>query len=74
MYNLKDMNQKKALAGGNPFDFVTFTKAYAKLSTVVQLYDPPYTDSTAAYKCIKDNISGWVEKAITRIQNTKTGK
>ena len=64
IHNLKDVNQRQALAGLNPFDYVSFTKTNAKLSTVVRLYDPPYQDSAAAYKYIKDNISGWVEAAI----------
>lgn len=64
IHNLKDVNQMQALQGGNPFDYVTFTKTNAKLSTVVSLYDPPYAGSTDVYKYIKDNISTWVEKAI----------
>lgn len=64
IHNLKDTNQRQSLPGGNPFDYVTFTKTNAKLSTVVKLYDSPYGDSTAVYKYIKDNMSTWVENAV----------
>jgi hypothetical protein len=41
IHNLKDRNGYQSLRGGNPFDYVTFTKNNVALSSVVKLYDPP---------------------------------
>src|SRR5712691_7675487 len=38
-HNLKDVNQHQTLQGGNPFDYVTFTKTKMQLSTVAKLYN-----------------------------------
>jgi hypothetical protein len=62
IYNLKDVNEKQSSKGKNPFDFLTFGDK--KFSSVVKLYDPPYTTSTYVYDHIKTNISDWVEEAV----------
>ncbi len=64
IHNLKDLNQSQSIRGGNPFDYVTLKKNNAALSTLVKLYDPPYTVSTDVYNYIKNNLASWVEEAI----------
>jgi hypothetical protein len=34
------------------------------LSSVAKTYDPPYSTSQNVYDHIKNNIDGWIEKAI----------
>jgi MTH538 TIR-like domain (DUF1863) len=63
IHNLKDSDKKQSSKGANPFDFITY--GAAKLSSVVKAYDPPSSDSTEAYAYIKENLSSWVETAIT---------
>ena len=48
-----------------PFDLITFGTNRSKLSTVVQAYDPPYSDSTEVYAYTRKHLSDWVEDAIT---------
>lgn len=67
IHELKDRNGDQSQKGGNPFDYITI--GGKKLSTIVQLYDPPYTNSTYVYDYIKKNISKWVEEAI-QIRNS----
>ena len=62
IHNLKDVNEKQSSKGKNPFDSLTFGDK--KFSSVVKLYDPPYTTSTYVYDHIKTNISDWVEEAV----------
>jgi hypothetical protein len=62
IHNLKDKDQNQSVRGGNPFDYLSIGEK--KLSSVVQLYDPPYTESTKVYAYIKGNLSEWVEEAI----------
>ena len=63
VHNLKDKDQKQAVKGGNPFDYVNVGQR--KLSSIAKAYDPPYVTSTDVYKYIKDNLSDWVETAIS---------
>jgi hypothetical protein len=65
IHNLKDSDKKQSTKGSNPFDWITFGTNKAKLSTVAKTYDPPYSDSTDVYAYIKNNLSDWVEAAIT---------
>ena len=62
IHNLKNSESKTSSKGTNPFDYV---KVDGKtLSSLVKVYDPPGTDSTAAYNHIKNNIESWIETAI----------
>jgi hypothetical protein len=49
IHSLKDKNQFQSLPGANPFASVTFTQSQKPISSVVKLYDPPYTTSNDAY-------------------------
>lgn len=64
IHNLKDSDQKQSFKGANPFDHITIGTNGPRLSTVVKAYDSPYSNSTQVYSYIKDNLSGWIEKAI----------
>lgn len=64
IHRLKNKDGDQSLAGGNPFGYVTLKKDNKPLSSIVKLYDPPYSGSTDVYDYIKKNISAWVEEAI----------
>lgn len=63
VHKLLDHNQQRSVAGDNPFDRLEFNDG-KKLSAIARIYDPPGTTSSAAYKHISDNLSGWIEAAI----------
>lgn len=67
IHNLLDENKNKSRKGSNPFDKITFNKN-SKLSSVVDSFDPPYTQSQDVHKWIKDNLSSKIEDAI-KIRN-----
>lgn len=64
IHKLKNSNGETSATGNNPFDHVTLNNGAKKLSSVVKVYDPPGTDSTAVYNHIKDNIEEWIETAV----------
>jgi len=65
IHKLKDKDKNQSSKGENPFDYITLGGTNKKLSSVVKVYNPPYSESTEAYAHIKDNLSDWVETAIT---------
>jgi hypothetical protein len=65
IHNLKNQQQLQSHKGGNPFGYLHFVQNPSKyLSSVAKLYDPPYSQSTAVYAYIKDNLAAWIEEAI----------
>lgn len=64
IHNLKDRHGNHAAYGENPFDRFTVNGGKKKLSSLVQLYDPPGWASTDVYAHIKDNLADWVDEAI----------
>lgn len=70
VHNLKNSDGFQASKGKNPFGefnidhFGEFNKIRTPMSSIVNAYDPPYSDSAKAYSYIKDNISSWIETAI----------
>ena len=64
IHKLKNSDQKQSTKGANPFDSITFDQNKVKLSTVVKVYDPPFSDSPNVYDYIKKNMADWVEAAI----------
>ena len=64
IHNLLNEVKCKSAPGANPFDKVTFTNSGKALSSIVTLYDPPFTQSTDVYADIKKRIEGLVENAI----------
>jgi len=69
IHRLKDFAQLQSQKGANPFDHITLGSTGKKLSTVVPVFDPPYSDSKDAYAYIKANLSDWIEKAISARSN-----
>lgn len=65
IHNLKCPRNGTCRKGKNPFDEFTFRDG-RKLSTVVQCYDP---NPVAAYRDIADNLSRWIDHAISNKAN-----
>ena len=65
VHNLKNHAQEQSSKGRNPFDDFTMKRDDAKLSSIVKVYDPPYTTSTNVYDYISKNLEDWVEEAIS---------
>lgn len=63
VHNLKDFNSTQANKGANPFAHIDVGEK--KMSSIVKAKDPIYTTSTKVYDYIKENISDWIEEAIT---------
>jgi hypothetical protein len=62
IHKLEDQNGDQSEKGKNPFE--DFAVEKENLSSIVKLYDPPYTRSSNVYKHIQENIANWVEEAI----------
>jgi len=63
IHNLRDPTTGTCKQGANPFD--GFTVGEKKLSALVKCYNPNPAD---AYNAIRNNISDWIELAITSRQ------
>lgn len=64
IHGLKNFAGETALAGSNPFDYITHGGSKKPLSQIVKLYDPVGADSKARYAWIADNLAAKVEEAI----------
>lgn len=64
IHRLKNLAGEQATKGNNPFSGFTVGENKTPLSSIVKLYDQPYTDSKLAYGHIKDNIADWIEEAV----------
>jgi hypothetical protein len=66
IHNLKDLSGFQSTKGRNPFDDFTLEVGgrTVKLSSVVKVYDPPFSTSKSVYKHIVNNVENWVETAI----------
>ncbi|MET0344114.1 MAG: TIR domain-containing protein [Polyangiales bacterium] len=60
VHALKDAKGQQTTKGESPFE--------PALAPLVQVYDPPETDSKLAYRYIADNLAKWVEKAVAARQ------
>lgn len=69
VHNLKNANGEQTSKGNNPFDDFTMKRNGKKLSSIVKVYDPPYSDSADVYDYIKNNLESWVEEAISIREN-----
>ncbi|MFJ8745065.1 TIR domain-containing protein [Embleya sp. NPDC127516] len=63
IHNLKNFQQQQSPKGSNPFAGINLQDG-RKLSSVVKVYDPPYSTSTLVYDHIKKNLERWVEESI----------
>jgi hypothetical protein len=50
--------------GLKPFDGFTMKGTQKKLSSIVQAYNPPYSNSKDVYAFISENLEDWIEEAI----------
>jgi hypothetical protein len=66
VHNLKCPRNGTCRKGSNPFDQITFTGSSTRLSSRISCYDP---SSFYAYTEIKENMEGWVERAIADAQS-----
>jgi Thoeris protein ThsB, TIR-like domain len=64
IHNLADMNGKQTAKGSNPFWNIRVGRSKARLSTVVNAYDPPRSTSKGTYSWIETNLPAMVENAI----------
>lgn len=62
IHGLKDATGKQITKGGNPF--WGYKVGEHSLSSIVPVYDPPYSLSTKVYSHIEKNLEDWVEEAI----------
>ena len=62
IHNLKDSSGKQSAKGSNPFAYVDVDGK--RMSSIVNAYDPPFSDSKDVYDYIKTNIAKWIEIAI----------
>jgi hypothetical protein len=65
IHRLKNLDGDQSLKGDNPFDFIVVGEPKVKMSSVVKVYNPPYSDSKEVYAYIKNNLADWVETAIS---------
>ena len=65
IHKLKDKDGNQSAKGRNPFDDLTMKRDNRKLSSIAKAYDPPYLTSTYVYGHIKENLTSWVEEAIS---------
>ncbi|HET6406245.1 MAG TPA: TIR domain-containing protein [Chthoniobacteraceae bacterium] len=65
IHRLKNSSSEQSTKGSNPFSHITIKNGTTSLSSIVKTYDPPYTGSQDAYAYIKDNLSAWIEEAVT---------
>ena len=63
IHNLEDRNGEQSAKGANPFYSIIVNGR--RLSNIVKDYDPPYKRSKRVYDHIANNISDWVEEAIS---------
>ena len=69
IHNLRDRDGFQSTKGKNPFDGFTLGNSQRKLSSIVPVYDPPYSDSKRVYNYIATHLAAWVEEAISIRKN-----
>lgn len=63
IHNLQDRIARQSYKGLNPFN--NFNINGTPFSSIINLYEPPYNDSTSVYNYIRQNIANWVDQAIS---------
>lgn len=67
VHNMKDLHGNTTGKGKNPFSRLSLGEQ--KLSDIVPVYDPPFSESKLVYGHIKENLAAWIEEAI-RVRNS----
>jgi hypothetical protein len=62
IHNLTDRYNQQSAKGANPFSSITVGQK--PMSSLVQVYDPPYIVSAQVRNYIADNLEAWVENSI----------
>jgi len=60
IHNLKDRNGRRAEKGADPFDGLLVEGRAVE----GRVYDPPFSDSTAVYEYIRNNVGQWISDAV----------
>jgi|SRR5579864_4586695 len=60
---MKDLDGEQS-SQFEPFDDFTMERGSAKLSSIVDAYDPPYSASKQIYDYIKDNLAESIDEVI----------
>jgi len=63
LHHLKNSAGNQVTKGSNPFYSITIGLDNKRMSTIVKVYDPPYTASTSVYNHIENNIASWADEA-----------
>jgi hypothetical protein len=69
IHRLKNFLALQSVKGTNPFTHFKMGNG-SSLAQLVQVYDPPVTDSKDVYKYIHDNLPAWVDEACTIRRNS----
>ena len=64
IHGLKNLDSKTATKGNNPFSTINDGSDGTKLSSIVNCYTPPGSDSKERYAWIKKHLANAVEEAI----------
>lgn len=64
IHGLNYFDQGTSALGHNPFDFISLVKTGAKLSSVVECYNPPGNNSKERYDWIAQNIGAIADEAV----------
>jgi hypothetical protein len=62
---LEDQYNRQSLKGNNPLDYIQLENKSTQLSWFVKTYDPPLYGSKNVYNYIRNNLTIWVEEAIS---------
>ncbi len=62
IHNLLDRHSTQCSPGASPFAHLTLDGH--PFSSIVKLYNPPYSSSKNVYEYIKENLASWIEKAL----------
>lgn len=62
IHALRDSKSAQSQKGESPF--ATADSGLGEHASLVQVYDPPESDSKLAYRFIADNLGKWVERAV----------
>lgn len=63
IHGLLDQHQQVSKLGQNPFDSIRLSNG-DKLSSIIQVYDPPGETSAEIYSEISQQLEDWIETAI----------
>ena len=69
IHRLKNLEGNQASKGRNPFEDFTIGERKTRMSSVVKVYNPPYSDSKDVYNYISENLADWIEEAIDIREN-----